>query len=67
MKFPKIHVIKYQEKVLLGGEKKLIGCTLPTDPNMQGRPFFFILEKNQSKRSNFLPNIVFLKISKHET
>ena len=64
-------------------KKKVFGCTCtpPTDPNLQGwceDPFFFFFLTNQSKKkkkkrkkkkkkSDFLPKIVFLKMSKLQT
>ena len=55
---------------MLRSKKKLFSCTPPTDPNVQGRPKYFCCcccWKNSSKKSNFLPKIVFLKNSKYET
>ena len=50
-------------------KKKLFHCTPSADPNVQGWPkyLFFFEWIEKKKRSNCLPKIVFLKISKHET
>ena len=48
--------------------QKLFGCTPLKDPNVQGRLIYFLKKsKKKKKKSNFLPKIVFLKISKHKT
>ena len=40
---------------LLRPRKKLSGCTLPTNPNVQGRLIFFFFFWKKSKNSNFPP------------
>ena len=60
-------LINLSKYFLYLAKKRMFGCTPPTNPNVQGRPKYFCSWKKQSKKWNFLPKIVFLKISKHET